>query len=107
MVVGLTSAPPALGSPRKVEAPLYPPFLPSAGLTRRLLQKLQEDGSPHGAVAAWCVEGDNRGDAMGLAGVVLGVLDLREYSFSSLYVMARGIEAGKQAGKVWKQGLGL
>ncbi|WVQ80323.1 hypothetical protein IAT38_002428 [Cryptococcus sp. DSM 104549] len=56
----------------------YPPFLPAAGLTRRLLAVLNVDGkrTAHGAIAAWCVEGDNRGDARGLAGQVLRVLGI-------------------------------
>lgn len=58
----------------------YPPFLPAAGLTRRLLAALSEEKTliPHGAIAAWCVEGDNRGDARSFANVVLDVLDLRK-----------------------------
>lgn len=58
----------------------YPPFLPAAGLTRRLLTALSGEKAPipHGAIAAWCVEGDNRGDARSLAGVVLDVLNLRK-----------------------------
>ncbi|UOH83810.1 hypothetical protein LQV05_006548 [Cryptococcus neoformans] len=58
----------------------YPPFLPAAGLTRRLLTALSEEKAPipHGAIAAWCVEGDNRGDARSLAGVVLDVLSLQD-----------------------------
>lgn len=55
----------------------YPPFLPGAGLTRRLLAALAD--VPSGAVAAWVVEGDNRGDAMALATVALGVLELGGY----------------------------
>ncbi|KAL7418823.1 hypothetical protein Q5752_006507 [Cryptotrichosporon argae] len=52
----------------------YPPFLPAAGLTRRLLSALADDAVPHGALAAWCVEGDNRGDAHALAAQALDVL---------------------------------
>lgn len=80
MLVGLTSGPPEVNSPNGIPGPHapYPPFLPSAGLTRRLLQELQEDENSHGTLAAWCVEGDNRGDAMGLAAVVLQLLDLGE-----------------------------
>ncbi|KAE8543172.1 hypothetical protein D1P53_000659 [Cryptococcus gattii VGV] len=58
----------------------YPPFLPAAGLTRRLLTALSEEKTPipHGAIAAWCVEGDNRGDSRSFADVVLYVLDLQD-----------------------------
>jgi hypothetical protein len=52
----------------------YPPFLPGAGLTRRLLGALAD--VPSGAIAAWVVEGDNRGDATALATVALAVLQL-------------------------------
>ncbi|WWD22451.1 hypothetical protein CI109_106942 [Kwoniella shandongensis] len=54
----------------------YPPFLPAAGLTRRLLASLASEQIPHGAVTAWCVEGDNRGDAVALAGIVLRLLGI-------------------------------
>ncbi|KAK8845498.1 hypothetical protein IAR55_006211 [Kwoniella newhampshirensis] len=54
----------------------YPPFLPAAGLTRRLLSSLASENIAHGAVTAWCVEGDNRGDAIALAGVVLQTLGI-------------------------------
>ncbi|KAK4688892.1 proteasome assembly chaperone 2, partial [Tremellales sp. Uapishka_1] len=57
-------------------ATTYPPFLPSAGLTRRILSALQDGQIPHGAITAWCVEGDNREDAWALAHVVLGILGL-------------------------------
>ncbi|KIR63636.1 proteasome assembly chaperone 2 [Cryptococcus bacillisporus CA1873] len=58
----------------------YPPFLPAAGLTRRLLTALLEEKTsmPHGAIAAWCVEGDNRGDSRSFADMVLYVLDLQD-----------------------------
>ncbi|OCF45184.1 proteasome assembly chaperone 2 [Kwoniella heveanensis CBS 569] len=61
---------------------LYPPFLPAAGLTRRLLASLdstemgQLQAPPHGAVTAWCVEGDNRGDAISLTQLVLSLLGI-------------------------------
>ncbi|WVR03524.1 hypothetical protein IAU60_000516 [Kwoniella sp. DSM 27419] len=54
----------------------YPPFLPAAGLTRRLLAALSQSQVIHGAITAWCVEGDNRGDATSLAGSVLAVLGI-------------------------------
>ncbi|WVF66133.1 hypothetical protein IAT40_000873 [Kwoniella sp. CBS 6097] len=65
----------------------YPPFLPAAGLTRRLLASLNGTGTegqtqsaslspPHGAVTAWCVEGDNRGDAISLTKTVLALLGI-------------------------------
>ncbi|KAL1407088.1 hypothetical protein Q8F55_006501 [Vanrija albida] len=56
------------------ETATYPPFLPGAGLTRRILGALAD--VPSGAVSAWVVEGDNRGDAHALAGVALGVLGI-------------------------------
>jgi proteasome assembly chaperone 2 len=60
----------------------YPPFLPSAGSTRKLLIRLQDKSDvPHAAISAWCVEGDNRGDARALAGLVLGVLGAGEWLF--------------------------
>ncbi|BEI93650.1 uncharacterized protein CcaverHIS019_0601090 [Cutaneotrichosporon cavernicola] len=52
----------------------YPPFLPGAGLTRRLLSALADQ--PSGAIAEWVVEGDNRGDAHALASALLSVLDI-------------------------------
>ncbi|ODN76005.1 hypothetical protein L202_05965 [Cryptococcus amylolentus CBS 6039] len=81
----------------------YPPFLPAAGLTRRLLSAFSEDQKKisHGAVTAWCVEGDNRGDARGLAGIVLGVLgiandvDIREpASWEGLFGTTDGWSGG-------------
>ncbi|ORY23634.1 PAC2 family-domain-containing protein [Naematelia encephala] len=53
----------------------YPPFLPYAGLTRRILTTLQKDTDkvPHAALAYWCSEGDNRADAHALAAEVLEV----------------------------------
>ncbi|WVQ93761.1 hypothetical protein IAU59_000839 [Kwoniella sp. CBS 9459] len=61
----------------------YPPFLPAAGLTRRLLASLNGNSGQasapapaHGAVTAWCVEGDNRGDAISLTQTVLAVLGI-------------------------------
>ncbi len=54
----------------------YPPFLPGAGLTRRLLSALAD--KPSGALAAWVVEGDNRGDAHALARAVLALLEIGE-----------------------------
>lgn len=78
----------------------YPPFLPSAGLTRRLLSSLQSSPTPHGAIAAWCVEGDNRGDARALASVVLDVLDVRDVeltqpkSWTGLFGVTEGWSGG-------------
>jgi len=57
-------------------ATTYPPFLPGAGLSRRVLAAIAD--VPSGAIAAWCVEGDNRGDARALATVALGVLGVGE-----------------------------
>jgi proteasome assembly chaperone 2 len=54
----------------------YPPFLPGAGLSRRVLDALKD--VPSGAIAAWVVEGDNRGDARALALAALHVLDVGE-----------------------------
>jgi len=56
------------------QSPPYPPFLPSAGLTRRYLATLQDVKVEHGALMAWCVEGDNRDDARALAAASLHVL---------------------------------
>ncbi|WOO84684.1 Proteasome assembly chaperone 2 [Vanrija pseudolonga] len=56
------------------ETTTYPPFLPGAGLTRRILAAVAD--VPSGAVSAWVVEGDNRGDAHALAAVALGVLGI-------------------------------
>ncbi|WVQ62578.1 uncharacterized protein L199_000720 [Kwoniella botswanensis] len=58
---------------------VYPPFLPAAGLTRRLLSTLKDSSIPHGAITAWCVEGDNSGDAMSLAQVVLRLLVIDDH----------------------------
>ncbi|GMK58531.1 hypothetical protein CspeluHIS016_0505630 [Cutaneotrichosporon spelunceum] len=52
----------------------YPPFLPGAGLTRRLLGALADQ--PSGAIAEWVVEGDNRADAHALAHALMGVLGI-------------------------------
>lgn len=67
----------------------YPLFLPCAGLTRRLLAALHPSPPsdrtapsvpavpvPHGALLAWCVEGDNRGDAHALAELVLRLAEV-------------------------------
>lgn len=54
----------------------YPPFLPSAGLTRRYLLSLKDTKAEHAALTAWCVEGDNRDDARALASALLHVLNL-------------------------------
>ncbi len=70
------------GGPSKSEATAYPPPLPAGGLSGALLADLQKEGSgtvpPHGALCAWCAEGDNRGDAFGMAGVVAFVLGIGE-----------------------------
>lgn len=70
------------GGPSKSEATAYPPPLPAGGLSGALLADLQKEGSgtvpPHGALCAWCVEGDNRGDAFGMAGVVAFVLGIEK-----------------------------
>lgn len=59
----------------------YPPFLPCAGLTRRLLATLEtENVPPHATLAYWCAEADNREDAMRYAGVVTYLLGIRESS---------------------------
>jgi len=43
------------------------------------------DKSPsHGAVSAWCVEGDNRGDAHALALVVLAILNLGQSALNAV-----------------------
>lgn len=76
---------PAYGSglslPPAGSSPSYPPLMPGSGSTRRLLSALssfqgasQSPNStipPHGVLAAWCAEADNRADAHGLANVVL------------------------------------
>lgn len=57
----------------------YPPFLPCAGLTRRLLASLQSTTAPpHATLAYWCTEADNRDDAVRYAGVVTYLLGIRE-----------------------------
>ncbi|WWC85889.1 uncharacterized protein L201_000756 [Kwoniella dendrophila CBS 6074] len=55
---------------------IYPPFLPSAGLTRRLLASFQNSQIQHGTITAWCVEGDNRDDAINLAQTVFHILGI-------------------------------
>ena len=76
-----------LDSGSSLRTPSYPPFLPSAGLTRRILIALSESPSPaasgpaHGVISAWCVEADNRLDARYLAETVLRVLALGECEF--------------------------
>lgn len=67
----LASIPPLVDS--SFSSP-YPPFLPSAGLTRRYLSALQGSNAEHGALVAWCVEGDNREDARALAASTMKVL---------------------------------
>lgn len=59
--------------PQQASQGTYPPFLPGAGLTRRVLAALKEQGTPGGALAAWVVEGDNRGDAHALAARTLQI----------------------------------
>ena len=51
---------------------------------------MQKEDISHGGLAAWCVEGDNRGDAMGLAGVVLQVLGIGKLALAcdSRYLQA-------------------
>lgn len=57
----------------------YPPFLPCAGLTRRLLASFQATTvPPHATLAYWCTEADNRDDAVRYAGVVTYLLGIRE-----------------------------
>jgi hypothetical protein len=60
----------------------YPPFLPAAGLTRRLLTSLAASApnTSHGAVTAWCVEGDNRDDARALAETALAALGIGAFN---------------------------
>jgi proteasome assembly chaperone 2 len=68
----------------------YPPPLPAGGLCGPLLENLQHNGEggsvpPHGALCAWCAEGDNRGDAFGMAGVLAFVLGLGEVVLTPLF----------------------
>ncbi|GHJ83630.1 hypothetical protein NliqN6_0032 [Naganishia liquefaciens] len=59
----------------------YPPFLPCAGLTRRLLATMQDTPGPvppHASLAYWCTEADNRDDAVRYAGVVTYLLGIPE-----------------------------
>ncbi|RXK36764.1 hypothetical protein M231_05999 [Tremella mesenterica] len=77
----------------------YPPFLPSAGLTRRMLVALRETSVPHGAIAAWCAEGDNRGDAVEFTRTVLKFLgenvELKEpLSWAGLFGSTEGWSGG-------------
>lgn len=59
--------------------PTYPPFLPNGGLARRLLATLQTNPEiPHGTLAYWCAEADNRPDAFRYAGIVTYLLGIRE-----------------------------
>lgn len=64
----------AIGKESQSSTKPYPPFLPGAGLTRRMLGALAD--VPSGAIAAWVVEGDNRGDARTLADLSLKVLGI-------------------------------
>ena len=74
----------------------YPPFLPAGGLTRRLLASLHDEPKPvsHGAITAWCVEGDNRGDAHEFARVVLEVLGLGEWRLFNTRDVLKGVVDG-------------
>ncbi|KAJ9098985.1 hypothetical protein QFC20_005803 [Naganishia adeliensis] len=66
-------------TPAQPSKETYPPFLPCAGLTRRLLATLHADEvPPHGTLAYWCAEADNREDAMRYAGVVTYLLGIPE-----------------------------
>lgn len=71
------------GGPSKTADIAYPPPLPAGGLCESLLADLQKEGQgtvpPHGTLCAWCAEGDNRGDAFGMAGVVAFVLGIGEW----------------------------
>ncbi|WVW81907.1 hypothetical protein I302_103907 [Kwoniella bestiolae CBS 10118] len=77
--LSLSTPPSTFSGHSETSSSVYPPFLPAAGLTRRLLSSLQDSQIPHGSITAWCVEGDNSGDAISLAGVVLRVLGLDEH----------------------------
>ncbi len=73
------SVDPLRESSSSVAAPAsrYPPWLPDGGLCPDILEKLQSTSTPpHGALAGWCAEGDNRGDAFGMAGVVTFLLGI-------------------------------
>lgn len=76
--LSLASDYPTSQSISKTSSATYPPFLPSAGLTRRLLSSLQSTKVPHGCLTVWCVEGDNREDAYALTARVLDILELRK-----------------------------
>ncbi|WRT63740.1 uncharacterized protein IL334_000663 [Kwoniella shivajii] len=62
--------------PQSSNKSTYPPFLPAAGLTRRLLSTFHENDVIHGTITAWCVEGDNSNDAISLAQIILNVLGI-------------------------------
>lgn len=87
--LSLASDRPPTSDPQRSTAQ-YPPFLPSAGLTRRLLAALQTTSTPHGCLTVWCAEGDNREDAYALTARVLYLLDNRESYPLSLRSLRRG-----------------
>ncbi|KAK1926044.1 PAC2 family-domain-containing protein [Papiliotrema laurentii] len=63
---------PSFSNLRDTTATPYPPFIPGGGLSKRILIAFKSlESLPHGTIAAWCVEGDNRADAHALAALVL------------------------------------
>ena len=71
---------PSLEPIPRLQVDAYPPFIPGGGLSRRILSSLQDSSTPHAAIGAWCVEGDNRDDAYALAAVVLHTLGRGEHT---------------------------
>jgi hypothetical protein len=105
----LASYPPLIDPSIQSQIP-YPPFLPSAGLTRRYLSSLQDVKAEHGVLLAWCVEGDNRDDARALAAATLMILGQGELTYPvrsnwSLADQTRDrAERAKSLGRlVWRQ----
>ncbi|KAI9635853.1 PAC2 family-domain-containing protein [Dioszegia hungarica] len=100
--LSLASDRPPTSDPQRSTAQ-YPPFLPSAGLTRRLLAALQTTSTPHGCLTVWCAEGDNREDAYALTARVLYLLDNRPEqikeprSWKGLFGVADGWSGGHGA----------
>lgn len=86
----------------------YPPFLPCAGLTRRLLATLHADEvPPHGTLAYWCAEADNREDAMRYAGVVTYLLGIRKsfVGFWDVMLTPRSGRSGETVGAAELEGI--
>lgn len=76
---------PLAGTQDEVEKSSRVPALPGAGLVRRILSAHAKESSsvPFGALLMFCGEGDNRGDAHALAGLISQLLGIQESNGTS------------------------